>query len=316
MLRKWHMEPDTVRGEASSPFERQMMLDSIGPGRLRTVVTEEWNCPFLPHGGIITAIAASAMAAELDVPAQRLRSVTAVFASPVAPGPVEAVVTVLHRGSSVSQVTATLCSVGEDAGITALAAFGARRPGFEFTDLTPPEAPPPAECRSFRDPPPAAAVHRTADAGADVHFRFWDRIEGRVVTGHAPWDTYVPVTSERVYWYRFDEPPLLEDGSLDPLALVTLCDTMPGAVAERMGPDQPAWYPPSVDLTVHLLGNTRSEWVLARNRARHAGEGYASTEIELWDPDGTLLAYGTQMMIFSFPAGPPPIDIRRPPAAT
>jgi len=147
----------------------------------------------------------------------------------------------------------------------------------------------------------------------DVHFNFWDHVEGRVVKGHDLSDTYVPATSERIYWYRFDEPPMLADGSLDPLALVTLCDTMPGAVAERMGPEQPAWFPPSVDLTVHLLGTARSDWVLARNRARHAGGGYASTEIELWDASGALVAYGTQMMIFSFPGGPPPLSSRRPP---
>ncbi|MGE5292904.1 MAG: acyl-CoA thioesterase [Micromonosporaceae bacterium] len=310
------MEPDTQRGSLnSSPFERQMMLESAGPGRRRTVVSEEWNCPFVPHGGIVTAITAAAMTAELNLPSQQLRSVTAVFAGPVTPGPAEVGVTVLRRGTSVSQLLATLCSAGEEAGVTALAAFGGRRPGFEFTDLTPPEAPPPSQCRSFRDPPPPAAAYRTADSDADIHFSFWDRVEGRIVRGHAPWDTYVPVTSERVCWYRFDEPPIRDDGSLDPLALVALCDTMPGAVAERMGPNQPAWYPPSVDLTVHLLGETRSEWILARNRARHAGGGYASTEIELWDPGGDLLAYGTQVMIFSFPAGPPPAESRRPPEA-
>jgi acyl-CoA thioesterase len=306
------MEPDTVRDNGnSSPFERQMMLETTELGRRWTTVSEEWNCPFLPHGGIVTAITAAAMAAELNTPAQRLRSVTAVFAGQVAPGPAEIDVTVLRRGPSLSQLAATLANIGEPTGLTALAAFGAGRPGFEFTDLTPPQAPPPAECRSLREPPPAVP-DRVAQGGGD-HFNFWDRVEGRVVTGHAPWDSYVPETSERVYWYRFDEPPLLSDGSLDPLALVTLCDTMPGAVAERMGPNQPAWYPPSVDLTVHVLGETYSEWVLARNRARHAGSGYASTEIELWDPDGALLAYGTQMMIFTFPSGPPSAGSRRPP---
>ena len=297
-----------------SLFERQMTLDVAGPGRRRTVVGEEWNCPFQPHGGIVAAIAASAMAAELNVPDQRLRSVTAMFAAPVPAGPAEASVTAPRRGQSVSHLVATLHAVGSDAGVTAVAAFGARRPGFEFTDLAPPDAPPPQRCRSFRDPRPLSLGRGMPSAAEeDVHFNFWDHVEGRVVKGHDLSDTYVPATSERIYWYRFDEPPMLADGSLDPLALVTLCDTMPGAVAERMGPEQPAWFPPSVDLTVHLLGTARSDWVLARNRARHAGGGYASTEIELWDASGALVAHGTQMMIFSFPGGPPPLSSRRPP---
>src|SRR6266545_7695832 len=56
-----------------SRFERQMRLEDAGLGRHRTVVSEDWNCPFLPHGGIVTAIVASAMAAELNAPEQRLR---------------------------------------------------------------------------------------------------------------------------------------------------------------------------------------------------------------------------------------------------
>ena len=52
------------------------------------------------------------------------------------------------------------------------------------------------------------------------------------------------------------------------------------------------------DLTVQLLGAVRSEWVLARNRARHADGGYASVEVELWDPSSwTLAAYATETLI-------------------
>jgi acyl-CoA thioesterase len=80
-----------------------------------------------------------------------------------------------------------------------------------------------------------------------------------------------------------------------------------------MGGGLPEWWAPSVDLTVHVLGDHRAEWVLARNRARHAGDGYASLEVELWDPQaGTISAYATQLMIFTFPEGPPPPELRVP----
>jgi hypothetical protein len=45
---------------------------------------------------------------------------------------------------------------------------------------------------------------------------------------------------------------------------------------------------------------------LAHNRARHAGDGYASVDMALWDcgPEGTeaprLVAYATQLCLFSF----------------
>ena len=46
--------------------------------------------------------------------------------------------------------------------------------------------------------------------------------------------------------------------------------------------------------------------MLAHNRARHAGDGYASVDMALWDcgADGTgtprLVAYATQLCFFTF----------------
>ena len=60
--------------------------------------------------------------------------------------------------------------------------------------------------------------------------------------------------------------------------------------------------PPSADLTVHVFRDAQSEWILGHNFARHAGDGYASLEMALWDPAVGLLAYGTQTMFFVFPA--------------
>ena len=34
-----------------------------------------------------------------------------------------------------------------------------------------------------------------------------------------------------------------------------------------------------------------------RTRCRHAGEGYASGECEIWSRDGRLLLYATQRML-------------------
>jgi hypothetical protein len=107
-------------------------------------------------------------------------------------------------------------------------------------------------------------------------------------------------------WYRFGQPPILDDGRLDPLALIVLADTMPGAVGEKVGRSREMWFAPSVDLTVHLLDHCRSSWVLAHNRARFAGDGYASADMALWDcgDDGAgeprLVVYATQMFLFSF----------------
>ena len=296
---------------SESRFSRDTAVERDGatPGRYTTTLSDNWNAPFVPQGGIASAIALRAMAAELDRPEQRLRTVTTAYAAQVKQGEAEIDVTVVRRGRSMSQLVATLRNVGEPAGHTTLAVFGSRRHGYEFTEPAFPEVPAPDECRSWEDVPDDFEPQGPRREGPPT---FWESVESRVAVGHFPWDDYEPNGSERVYWYRFMEPPRLDDGTLDPLALVTLCDTMPGAVFERIGPGGPDWVPPSVDLTVHLFGDADAEWLLARNRARHAGDGYASVDMELWDPGRGLVAYATQIMFFVFPDGPPSADQMRP----
>jgi acyl-CoA thioesterase len=281
---------------SSSRFGRQTHLtaDPRIPGRFRTHLSADWNAPFLPHGGVTAAIAARAMELGLGVPEQPLRSLNTTFVSRVPPGEITVDVTVLRRGRSMSQAMATLLVAGDKVGLVATGAFGADRPGFGFTDTVMPEIVPPEQCRSFRDTP--------ENVEGIIPAALWKQLEGRTVKGHEPWEPHQPTTSEQVYWYRFDERPQTPSGALDRLALLVMCDTMLGAVSERMGTGLPVWLAPSVDLTVLLFGDTRAEWVLARNRAHYAGEGYVSLENELWDADrGVLLARATQLAVFSFP---------------
>jgi hypothetical protein len=183
-------------------------------------------------------------------------------------------------------------------GLTAVAVFGASRRGFDFTELVMPEVPPAEELRGYRDPIPE---------GVDFEFArdllpFWqDTLECRPAVGRAPWEPFAEGPAEVVYWYRLDEPPLLGDGRLDPLVALVVCDTMPGAVSQKLPTGDELWFGPSADLTVHLFGAPHPGWLLAHNRARHAGDGYASVDMALWDPvDRTLVAYATQMMFFAF----------------
>ena len=287
-------------------FSRHTVVTADGrAGRWCAELPPIWGAPTFPQGGIVTALAVRAMAAELAMPGQRLRSVTTVFAAPVEAGAMEIDVCVLRRGRSMSQLTATVRNPGRDAGHTSIAVFGSARPGFEFTDLRPPEGvPPPERSVSFRDVPPHV-VRR-------MEFPYWNQVEGRIALGHPWWDEWQSTSSDRAYWYKFDDPPLVGDGVLDPAAVVTLCDTMPGAVFERMGSGMPFFLPPSTDLTIHLTGDAGPGWLLSHNRARWAGDGYASVEMSLWDPERGLVAYATQVMYLGFPDGPPPPAARRP----
>jgi acyl-CoA thioesterase len=270
----------------------------------------------LPQGGVVTAAAVRAMGAELSDCGQSLRSLHTTFVAPVSHGAVDINVEVLRKGRSMSQLRAEVRNPAAARGHLTTAVFGSPRRGFEFTDLAPPAGFVPLDqARSFRDPPPPGIE-------PFIPVPFWQqRLEGRGALGHAPWEDYEPGRAEHGTWYRMDEPPMLADGTLDPLALIVMADTMPGAVAEKLGPQHHhSWFGPSADLTFHLLGPCRSEWVFAHNLARHAGEGYASVDMSLWDfgPDGhdegRLVAYATQVCFFTFarPAGLPGADAGRP----
>lgn len=285
-----------------NPFTDGTAVAPVGPGRYDATIDAHWNLRPLPQGGVVTAVALRAMAAELGDEDQELRTLHTTFVGRVAHGPVVVEAEVLRRGRSMSHLRAEVRNPDQPHGHLTTAVFGRPRRGFEFTDLRPPEGlPPPAGCPSFRDPPPEGVTPFPP-------LPFWDQlVEGRPALGHPPWEDYVPDRAERAAWYRFDVPPVLDAGHLDPTALVVLADTMPGAVGEKLGPDERQWFAPSVDLTVHLLDECHSPWVLAHNRARHAGDGYASADMALWDcgPDGTgtpnLVAYATQVFLFTFP---------------
>lgn len=267
-------------------------------GRFRAHLSDAWMLVVVPQGGVVAALALRAMEAVLDDASQRLRTMTVVFAGQVAAGDVEIEVTVLRRGRSMSQLTATVRNPGSEAGLTAVAVFGAERRGFAFVDVVPPEVPGPEGAPSYRDAVPD---------GVDFTFDrppmpFWDTVlESRPVLGRAPWEDYEDGPAETAEWYRLDDPPLTPDGALDPIGTIVMCDTMPGSVGQKVGPDAGMWFGPSVDYTIHLFGAAPSGWLLAHQHARWADDGYASIELTLWDIERHLpVAYATQMMFFAF----------------
>ena len=271
-------------------------------GRYLGQIDESWSLRPLPQGGVVSALAARAMRVELADDQQSLRMLHTTFVAPVAHGPVEIGVEIIRRGRSMSHARAEVRNPGSPHGHLSTAVFGGPRRGFEFSDLKPPGSVIPLhEARSFRDPLPDGVVGFAANP-------FWDtHLEGRAALGHAPWEEYVPGRAEHASWYRLDDVAVDTGGIPDPLALIVCADTMPGAVAEKLGPGhRMGWFGPSVDLTIHILDVCRSEWVLGHNRARFAADGYASVDMALWDcgDDGTgdprLVAYATQLCFFTF----------------
>ena len=268
------------------------MVERRAPGRYRAALGHGWDLLPLPQGGVVSSFALRAATEEVANPEAPLRTSTTVFAGQVLPGELEIDVQVLRRGRSAVQVAASVRNAGATAGATVVAVYGSSRKGPTFVDVCPPIVPAPLDCPRYEDSMPA----EIAALGPPP---FWTRVEVRRALGHAPWAEYVPTTSDSASWLRFEIPPVRPDGSLDPLGVLTLADRMPGSVSEKTGSEGPRWFAPSADLTVHLLEPLRTEWVLAHDRARWADDGWASAETTLWDQRGTIVAYATQMMLFT-----------------
>jgi acyl-CoA thioesterase len=273
-------------------FSEDVRVAPMGEGRYEAALDHSWDVVALPHGGLVASFGLRAASLEIDDPGQPLRTCTTVFAGQVSAGELDIDVRVLRRGRSATQVLSEVRNRGASSGATILSVHGSSRRGPSFLDVSPPAVPSPADCGSYRDPAPSGVDNPPAS--------FWERVEGRGAIGHPPWEEHEPTTSEVASWYRFDDPPLLGDGSLDPLAVVTIADRMPGAVSERLGHRGDPWFAPSADLTVHLFAPARTEWLLAHDRARWGDDGWASAESTVWDEDRNLVAYATQMMLFTY----------------
>lgn len=259
------------------------------PGWYTADLPAAWNFR-TPSGGVLMTVAMRAMQAELGDPEFRPVSANTHFCSPVPAGPLAVRVEVLRHGGAAAQVRAQLSSTTMPGpGLEVSATFGRDREGIDLIDTEPPEVPPPAD---------APAMERLA--GLDLSHRpaFFSNFDTRLALGHAWWgDDWEPGEARIARWFRYLVPQARPDGCFDPLALPPIADTMPPALHQKLGPGHAPFHAPSLDLTVHFLDDTRSEWLLTNVHARHARAGFASADVEIWDEHGRLVAFATQTMM-------------------
>jgi acyl-CoA thioesterase len=288
----------------SSPAD--LITDSApiaqGGGRYQLEMSNRWNFA-LPSGGVLTTAALRAASAELGDPAYRLGSATAIFCTPINPGPLAFDVTILRRGGSAAQIRTTVRSSGSaDVGYEVTSTFCRDRVGPDVRVARMPDVPPPDACPSVMDDHPSNPHPKIS---------FFSQVECRVAQGDRFW---LPGWTRRAgryaRWFRYLAPQRDATGMLDRFALPPLADTMPPALVQAVGPGDYRFYAPSLDLTLHLVDETDREWVLVSSYARRARAGWAIGEAELWDDTGRLLGFASQMMYISNIRGTPPtLDI-------
>jgi len=258
----------------------------VAPGWYTADLCEAWNFR-TPSGGALMTVAMRAMQTELGDPDLRPLSANTHFCSPVPAGPLEVRVEVLRHGGAAAQVRAQLCSTTMPGpGLEVSATFGRERRGIDFLDVTPPHVQPPDELPPIDsmgvEPPP-----------------FFLNLESRIAIGHPWWGSneWQPGPARMARWFRYRIPQRLPDGRFDPLAIPPIADTMPPALIQKLGPKREPFFAPSLDLTLHFLEDTTSQWLLTDVHVRRARAGYASAQSEIWDESGRLVAVGVQMMM-------------------
>lgn len=258
-------------------------------GEYTASLSEAWSFR-APSGGVLMTVALRAMQAEVGDAAFPLVSANAIFCSPIPAGPLAIRVEVLRRGNAAVQVRGALSALGAaDPGLEVSATFARDREGPELPGEAGLDLPGHAECS------PRLRQGRDRDRSIPAFFR---NFELRAATPPAWWEPGGSAEGQRIaYWMRYLAPQRLADGSVDPLAIPPIADTMPPSVAQRLGPGATPFDAPSLDLTVHFLAPARGEWLLVDTRAHHARAGYASAEARIRDEGGRLVAFATQTMI-------------------
>lgn len=263
----------------------------VSPGLYRVVLPDAWNFRN-PSGGVLMTAALRAARVELGEPELSVRSATTLFSSVVLAGALEISVRVIRRGSVTAQLQATLRNAGSaEPGLDVIATFGRDRDsGPSFVDAERPAVPAPLECPVLRHLTPVAR-----------HFDppIFHNLEVRLAHGHPWWDeAWPPGRARLARWMRYEVPQRLESGAVDPLCLPPLVDMMPPSAIQKLGPGFTPFVAPSLDLTVHFFTPGVSDWLLVDTHTRLAQAGYGSADVHVWDEEGTLVGFATQMWMF------------------
>jgi|SRR5215475_11420134 len=260
-------------------FDRETAVLPRGDGRYEAHLDRAWWVHRGPNGGYLAAIVLRALTETVADAARSPRSLTVHYAAPPAEGPLEIATTVERAGRSLTTCSARLTQDGRLIGL-ALGAFSHPRPGPEFADMQPPDAP-------AADESPVIDAPTDDSMMPDIAFRW----ENRMVRGGFPPES----TGEAVIarWIRLPEGRVV-----DALVAAAITDAVIPAVFGRL--DEPIIVP-TVDLTIHFRSSLPlpdakpDDYVLADFRTNVAAEGFLEEDGEIWSRGGVLLAQSRQL---------------------
>lgn len=260
---------------------------TLSGNRMQARITEDWLQGRTTFGGLIAALGVQAMrdAAGQAWPQDvSLRALQTNFVGPVGVGLVDVDVTLLREGKNVRQVQATVSQDGQLAAVL-LGVFGAPRE----TSLPPLVPQRPAPLRQADELPPLPFIPGvTPNFTQHIDFR-WS--EGALpFTGGEQWHSSIHM---RLHGGERMQPL----AHREELLTVLMADAAPTPVLGRlkkMGPaSSVSW---ALELRPLAGGSADTGWWRVDKEALAAADGYVNERALLWGPDGSLAAYGYQVV--------------------
>ena len=209
-------------------------------------------------------------------------TISAHYLSASRPGPAVVRTRVLRQGRSLSTGSASLVQVEdgrEVARIAALATYGdlASLPDDVRTTAAPPDLPPPEECVSTADAPPAFMEQAS----------LLQRLDLRLDPACVGWAVGAPSGRGVMQgWLRLSDPR-----EPDPVMLLLAADALPPVTFDLglLG------WTPTLELTVHVRALPAPGWLRLRHATRNVAGGLLEEDAEVWDASGRLVAQSRQL---------------------
>jgi acyl-CoA thioesterase len=260
--------------------------DNQVPLRFHAELDPGWNILFA-FGGSTMGTAMQAARAALTQPEFVMLSANASYLSPVKCGPVVLDARRLRAGKGAEQISVDVSQGKPDQSLLHLvASFGPRREtDTDFTGLAAPDVPSHSELSTVEA--------RSGSRMAMVPY--YHSIEARPITP----DVAAGSRAEPSWrgWYRLRNTPRLPGGELDPAAYACACDMIGPALRMARGRSAPPILLVSLEIALHILAPTEGEWLLQDTQILHAGNGYVTGIVHLWDEEKRLVAHALQRAV-------------------
>lgn len=265
-------------------YDAAIAVKRTGDGVYAADLDGGWHVGGGLNGGYLLAVIGNAIKADLVESGHAdPYTISAYYLSPSVDGPAKVIIRRVREGRGTTTVAATLSQTvdGVDVDrITTLATFGdlARISGDIRTTAKPPALPPYEECMLTSLAPPEVK------AFVPMLDRFAMRVDpdSTGLLGRPSGNTHVQA------WFE-----LVDGRPIDPIALLTVVDTLPPVTIE-MG--LPGWAP-TLELTVHVRAVPVPGPLRIRHETRNYAGGFFEEDCEVWDSDGRLVAQSRQLAL-------------------